>query len=67
MGVEAVSQGIRVALDRSVEIPAPADQVWALISDWAGMLRWWLPARCAAAGRCELMSGQGSLMIWLYI
>jgi uncharacterized protein YndB with AHSA1/START domain len=39
-----VSQGIRVALDRSVEIPAPAAQVWALISDWAGMLRWWRPA-----------------------
>jgi uncharacterized protein YndB with AHSA1/START domain len=43
-GVEAVSEGIRVALDRSVEIPAPAAQVWSLISDWAGMLRWWLPA-----------------------
>jgi uncharacterized protein YndB with AHSA1/START domain len=50
-----------------VEIRAPADQVWALISDWAGMLRWWLPAGCAAAGRCELVSGRGSLMIWLYI
>jgi hypothetical protein len=30
-GVEAVSQGIRVALNRSVEIPAPAAQVWSLI------------------------------------
>ena len=30
-GVEAVSEGIRVALDRSVEIPASATQVWALI------------------------------------
>ena len=37
-GVEAVSEGIRVALDRSVEIQAPATQVWELISDWAGML-----------------------------
>ena len=35
-GVEAVSQGIRVASDRSAEIPASATQVWALISDWAG-------------------------------
>jgi hypothetical protein len=36
--------GGRVALHDSVEIPAPAQQVWELICDWAGMLRWWLPA-----------------------
>lgn len=35
---------LRVALHSSAEIAAPADQVWELVSDWAGMLRWWLPA-----------------------
>jgi len=39
-GVEAVSEGIRVALDRSVEIPAPTIQVW----DRAGMLRYFTRA-----------------------
>jgi len=34
----------RVALHRSAEIPASADEVWELISDWAGMRRWWLTA-----------------------
>jgi uncharacterized protein YndB with AHSA1/START domain len=42
-------------LDRSAEIPAPATQVWALISDWAGMLRWWSDPdqNKAAAARFE--------------
>lgn len=39
-GVEAVSEGIRVALDRSVEIPAPTSQVW----DRAGILRYFTRA-----------------------
>lgn len=34
----------RVTVDRWAEVPAPAEQVWDLICDWAGMLRWWLPA-----------------------
>lgn len=34
----------RVTLHTSVEIPVPAADVWALICDWAGMLRWWLTA-----------------------
>ena len=61
-----MSEGIRVALDRSVEIPAPAAQVWALISDWAGMLRWWLPAeegglRGPALVSCTLIGQPGSV------
>ena len=34
----------RVTVRRSAEVPAPAEQVWDLICDWAGMLRWWLKA-----------------------
>jgi hypothetical protein len=33
----------RVTVRKSAEVPAPAEQVWDLICDWAGMLRWWLP------------------------
>jgi len=32
----------RVELHKSAEIPASADEVWKVVSDWAGMLRWWL-------------------------
>ena len=49
----------RVELHKSAEIPASADQVWALLTDWAGMLRWSLSAkRGGAVGslvRCELI------------
>lgn len=41
---EQVPDGTRVVLRRSVEIAAAADEVWELITDWAGMLRWWLTA-----------------------
>ena len=41
---DRVSGASRVKLHESAEIPAGADKVWELISDWAGMLRWWLPA-----------------------
>jgi len=34
----------RVTVHKWAEVPAPAEQVWDLICDWAGMLRWWLPA-----------------------
>ena len=34
----------RVTVHKSAEVPAPAEQVWELICDWAGMLRWWLPS-----------------------
>ena len=49
----------RVELHRSEEIPASADEVWALLTDWAGMMRWSLSAkREGALGslvRCELI------------
>jgi hypothetical protein len=49
----------RVELHKSEEIQAPAKEVWALLTDWAGMLRWSLSAkRPSALGllvRCELI------------
>ena len=49
----------RVELHKSEEIPASANEVWALLTDWAGMLRWSLSAkRRGALGflvRCELI------------
>jgi hypothetical protein len=49
----------RVELHKSAEIPASADQVWELLTDWAGMMRWSLSAkRGGALGtlvRCELI------------
>lgn len=49
----------RVELHRSEEIPAPADEVWALLTDWAGMMRWSLSAKRGGAlgtlARCELI------------
>jgi hypothetical protein len=49
----------RVELHRSDEIPASADEVWALLTDWAGMMRWSLSAkRGGALGTllsCELI------------
>jgi hypothetical protein len=48
-----------VQLHRFEEIPASADEVWALLTDWAGMMRWSLSAkRGGALGtlvRCELI------------
>jgi len=49
----------RVELHKSEEIPAPADEVWALLTDWAGMLRWSLSAKRAGSlgllVKCELI------------
>jgi len=49
----------RVELHRSEEIAASADEVWALLTDWAGMMRWSLSAkRGGALGTlvgCELI------------
>jgi Polyketide cyclase / dehydrase and lipid transport len=49
----------RVELQKSEEIPASADEVWALLTDWAGMMLWSLSAkRGGALGmlvRCELI------------
>ncbi len=49
----------RVELHRSAEIPASANEVWALLTDWAGMLRWSLSAKrggiLGSLVRCELI------------
>jgi hypothetical protein len=49
----------RVELHKSDEIPASAEDVWALLTDWAGMLRWSLSAqRAGPLGmlvRCDLI------------
>lgn len=39
----------RVELHKSDEIPASADEVWALLTDWAGMMRWSLSAKRGGA------------------
>jgi hypothetical protein len=51
---------------KSAEISAPAEQVWDLICDWAGMLRWWLPVEKGglqgpALIGCELIGMPGSV------
>jgi uncharacterized protein YndB with AHSA1/START domain len=56
----------RVALHRSAEIPANADEVWELICDWAGMMRWWPAAEAGALPgpalvSCELVGRAGSV------
>ena len=35
---------IRAEAHKSAEVPASAAEVWDLLTDWAGMLRWWLKA-----------------------
>jgi Polyketide cyclase / dehydrase and lipid transport len=56
----------RITVHKSAEIPASAEHVWDLICDWAGMLRWWLPAekgglRGPALIGCELIGMPGSV------
>ena len=49
----------RVELHKSEEIPASAQEVWALLTDWAGMLRWSLSAKrggpLGTLVKCELI------------
>jgi hypothetical protein len=49
----------RVELHSSEEIPASADDVWALLTDWAGMMRWSLSAKGGGSlgmlVKCELI------------
>ena len=49
----------RVELHKSEEIPASAREVWALLTDWAGMLRWSLSAKrggpLGTLVKCELI------------
>lgn len=56
----------RVTVHESAVIPAPAGQLWELLCDWAGMLRWWLPAENGglegpALVSCELIGTPGSV------
>jgi hypothetical protein len=56
----------RVTVHKWAEVSASAEQVWDLICDWAGMLRWWLPAekgglRGPALVGCELIGTPGSV------
>lgn len=56
----------RMELHQSAEIPASASDVWGLLTDWAGMLRWWLPAEQGGlAGptlvKCELIGEHGAV------
>jgi hypothetical protein len=56
----------RVTVHESAEVPAPAEQVWDLICDWADMLRWWLPAGSGglqgpALISCELIGMPGAV------
>ena len=56
----------RVELHKSAEIPAPADEVWEVVSDWAGMSRWWPSAKEGGpAGptlvECRLIGGSGTV------
>jgi uncharacterized protein YndB with AHSA1/START domain len=55
-GVERLT----VELHKSAHIPASAQEVWSLVVDWAGMLRWWLAAedgglRGPTLVKCELV------------
>jgi hypothetical protein len=61
-----VKDSLRVALHKSANIPAPPDEVWDLICDWAGMLRWWLTAeegglQGPALVTCELIGEHDSV------
>ena len=56
----------RAEVRKSAEIPASAQEVWNLLTDWAGMMRWWLVAEQGGlAGptlvSCELIGEHGLL------
>jgi hypothetical protein len=56
----------RVELHKSAEIPASANEVWSLLTDWAGMFRWRLTAeQGGVAGpalvKCELIGEHGAV------
>lgn len=56
----------RVELHKSAEIPATADEVWEVVSDWAGMSRWWPSAEEGGLGEpglveCRLIGAPGAV------
>ena len=64
--VKSQPEPARVALQKSALIAAPADELWELISDWAGMLRWWPAAGPqtrpgAVMAGCELIGTPGAV------
>jgi hypothetical protein len=51
---------VRMALHRAATVPASADELWSLVTDWAGMSRWHLTAedgglRGPTLASCELV------------
>lgn len=61
-----MSKVFREMIEVSARIDAPADALWQLITDWAGMSRWSLPAeerggRGPALERCELVGKAGEV------
>jgi hypothetical protein len=63
---EAMPKPARVELRKSADIPASAGEVWSLLTDWAGMLRWWLPVEQGGlAGptlvKCDLIGEHGAV------
>jgi uncharacterized protein (TIGR02118 family) len=56
----------RAEVHKSAEIPASADEVWDLLTDWAGMLRWWLTAEQGGLPgstlvKCDLIGEHGAV------
>jgi uncharacterized protein (TIGR02118 family) len=56
----------RAEVRKSAEIPASADEVWDLLTDWAGMLRWWpTPEQGGLSGptlvKCDLIGEHGAV------
>lgn len=54
----------RAKVHKSAEIPASAGEVWDLLTDWAGMLRWWLTAEQGGLPgpplvKCDLVGERG--------
>jgi hypothetical protein len=63
---ETMPEFSRVELHKSTEIPASADEVWSLLTDWAGMFRWRLTAEQGGAPgpalvKCELIGEPGAV------
>jgi hypothetical protein len=48
----------RAEVHKSAEIPASAQEVWNLLTDWAGMMRWWLVAERGGLAGPTLVSIQ---------
>ena len=61
---DVTAKFIRAEVHKSAEIPAAAGEVWELLTDWAGMLRWWLTAEQGGLPgptlvKCDLVGEHG--------